>query len=181
MKIYTKTGDKGQTGLFGGSRVSKDDARIDAYGTTDELNAFVGLLRDSISNASVRKTLLAVQHHLFSIGAYLATPPEKQQANPGVEMADIEMLETAMDSMDAELEPLRNFILPGGHTTVSYAHIARTVCRRAERATVALLSVQEIDALLLQYLNRLSDYFFILARYLAKELGVEEIKWTSAK
>ncbi|MEZ4984880.1 MAG: cob(I)yrinic acid a,c-diamide adenosyltransferase [Saprospiraceae bacterium] len=136
MKIYTKTGDAGQTGLFGGQRVAKNHERIEAYGTLDELNAFTGLLRDHTEDTTVRDTLFAIQNRLFSLGAYLATPPKQDHsaAPPDITPEDITMLEQQMDSMDAALPPLRNFILPGGHPLVSYAHLARTVCRRAESA-----------------------------------------------
>lgn len=181
MKIYTKTGDQGETGLFGGSRVKKNHARIEAYGTLDELNAFIGLLRDQVEEERVRETLFAVQNRLFSIGAYLATPQEDDKPTFPLDLKeeDIQVLEQAMDAMDKELPALRNFILPGGHPVVSSAHVARTVCRRAERLCVAMLSEIELDPLVLQYLNRLSDYFFILARFLAKSLGAEEISWQS--
>lgn len=179
MKIYTKTGDLGETGLFGGERVRKDHARIEAYGTLDELNAFVGLLRDSVSDEDTRQMLYIIQNRLFNLGAYLATPPKEGKALQPLKLkeSDIKALEEDMDKMDAELEPLRNFILPGGHAQVSYAHLARTVCRRAERLCVSLQEAMEIHPLLLQYLNRLSDYFFILARYLSKSLGVSETIW----
>lgn len=180
MKIYTKTGDTGETGLFGGQRVSKNHARIEAYGTLDELNSFVGLLRDSVTEAHVRNTLFEVQNRLFSLGAYLATPP-KPDGTPVMALdirdTDIALLETDMDTMDAALEPLRNFILPGGHPTVSYAHLARTVCRRAERLCVAIQAHEALDVHLVQYLNRLSDYFFVLARHLSRTLGAAEITW----
>lgn len=181
MKIYTKTGDQGETGLFGGSRVKKNHARIEAYGTLDELNAFVGLLRDQAKEEAVRGVLFEVQNRLFSIGAYLATPQKEGKPTFPLDLSkqDIQLLEEAMDAMDKALPALRNFILPGGHTTVSFAHIARTVCRRAERLCVAMLGEVEVDPLVLQYLNRLSDYFFILARHLAQTLGVEEVNWQS--
>lgn len=178
MKIYTKTGDQGETGLFGGSRVKKNHARIEAYGTLDELNAFVGLLRDHVQEESVCDLLFAVQNRLFSIGSYLATPPGGKFEMPlDIQEADIQLLEKAMDEMDEQLPALRNFILPGGHPVVSYAHLARTVCRRAERNCVGMLSEIEVDPLALQYLNRLSDYFFVLARYLGLQLKVEEVAW----
>ena len=179
MKIYTKTGDLGETGLFGGERVRKDHERIEAYGTLDELNAFVGLLRDTVTNESIRAILYTVQNRLFNLGAYLATPPKEGKSPQALQLneADIRLLEEAMDNMDEQLEPLRNFILPGGHQQVSFAHLARTVCRRAERLCVSLQAEMEVHPLLLQYLNRLSDYFFVLARFLAKELGVAEIAW----
>lgn len=180
MKIYTKTGDTGETGLFGGERVQKNHARIEAYGTLDELNAFVGLLRDAVTEPDVRDTLFEVQNRLFSLGAYLATPPKPDgtlMMELDIRPEDTTLLETAMDAMDAELEPLRNFILPGGHITVSYAHLARTVCRRAERLCVTLQQTETLDARLIQYLNRLSDYCFVLARYLTKTLGATEVTW----
>lgn len=179
MKIYTKTGDAGDTGLFGGQRVRKDHTRIEAYGTLDELNANVGLLRDSQEDEVIREELFAVQNRLFSIGAYLATPPKAGKPSPILDLneEDITNLEQAMDRMETALEPLRNFILPGGHVHVSYAHLARTVCRRAERMCVSMDAHETIDPLALQYLNRLSDYFFVLGRYIAQQLGVEETPW----
>jgi cob(I)alamin adenosyltransferase len=179
MKIYTKTGDAGQTGLFGGQRVRKDHARIEAYGTLDELNACIGILRDHLPETSpARPPLLQVQERLFSIGAHLATPAEQQDKMPlDLRTSDLEALETGMDTMDAQLPPLRNFILPGGHPVVAYAHLCRTVCRRAERLVVSLSEQAEVAPLVLQYLNRLSDYFFVLARYLGQELGVAEVNW----
>lgn len=178
FRIYTKTGDKGETALFGGRRVPKSDLRVDAYGTVDELNSFVGLLRDSTENQHVREILAQTQHRLFTLGAHLASDPAKHPPTPDLLPADITLLEQEMDAMDQELPPLKHFILPGGHTTVSVCHLCRTVCRRTERLTVALQrSGEPVDALALQYLNRLSDYFFMLARYLAKELGAEEVAW----
>ncbi|MEL6656003.1 MAG: cob(I)yrinic acid a,c-diamide adenosyltransferase [Bacteroidota bacterium] len=179
MKIYTKTGDQGETGLFGGSRVKKNHARIEAYGTLDELNAFVGLLRDHVASTEIRDTLFAVQNRLFSIGSYLATPQEEGKVVLPLDLhvADINILEEAMDKMDQALPALRNFVLPGGHPTVSHAHVVRTVCRRAERQCVSILEEITIDPLVLQYLNRLSDYFFVLGRFLAQELNAEEVTW----
>ncbi|MEN0003771.1 MAG: cob(I)yrinic acid a,c-diamide adenosyltransferase [Bacteroidota bacterium] len=177
FKIYTKTGDQGETGLFGGTRLSKHHIRIEAYGTVDELNAQIGLLRDHIEQAELRAEIKHIQDLLFTVGSLLATTPEKEAIIPGLQPADIEALELAMDRMDATLPPLKNFILPGGHPIVSYAHIARCVCRRAERNTVALAANEPVDALILSFLNRLSDYFFMLGRYLAKELGVKEVAW----
>jgi cob(I)alamin adenosyltransferase len=181
MKIYTKTGDTGKTGLFGGKRVSKSDLRVDAYGTLDELNAHVGLLRDSTELTDLQAELKEIQDRLFTIGSHLASDPEKHPPLPDISETDITALETAMDTMDAQIEPLRHFILPGGHQMVSYTHLCRTVCRRAERLVVALHEMEPIDALILQYLNRLSDYFFMLGRYLAHQLGVEEVKWVPRK
>lgn len=178
FRIYTKTGDKGETALFGGRRVPKSHLRVDAYGTVDELNSFIGLLRDSVENQHIREILTHTQHRLFTLGAHLASDPEKHPPTPDLLPADISLLEQEMDTMDEQLAPLKNFILPGGHSTVSVCHLCRTVCRRAERLTVALSqSGEPVDDLAIQYLNRLSDYFFILARFLSKELGVEEVIW----
>jgi cob(I)alamin adenosyltransferase len=177
MKIYTKTGDAGQTGLFSGKRLSKADARVEAYGTVDELNAHLGLLRDLTEDEQVRQQLLEQQQHLFALGAALADdrPGQAYQlpesATPG--------LERAIDDMEAELPRMTHFILPGGHQTVSQAHVCRTVCRRAERRTVELANIVELDESILRYLNRLSDYFFVLSRHLTRLSGAEEIKWIS--
>jgi cob(I)alamin adenosyltransferase len=177
MKIYTKTGDAGQTGLFSGKRLSKADARVEAYGTVDELNAHLGLLRDLTEDEQVRQQLLEQQQHLFALGAALADdrPGQAYQlpesATPG--------LERAIDDMEAELPRMTHFILPGGHQTVSQAHVCRTVCRRAERRTVELANIVELDESILPYLNRLSDYFFVLSRHLTRLSGAEEIKWIS--
>lgn len=180
FKIYTKTGDKGETALFGGRRVPKSDLRVDAYGTVDELNSFIGLLRDSVEDKRTRDELAQIQHRLFTLGAHLASDPAKHPPTPDLLPEDVQILEMEMDRMDEHLPALKNFILPGGHPTVSACHICRTVCRRAERLTVALVhSGEPVEDLALQYLNRLSDYFFVLARYLAKELGVEEVIWAS--
>jgi cob(I)alamin adenosyltransferase len=178
LKIYTKTGDKGETALFGGKRVPKSHLRVDAYGTVDELNSFVGMLRDAVESAHVRKVLHDVQNRLFNLGAHLASDPDKAPPTPDLLPQDVEQLEKEMDQMDEQLPPLKNFILPGGHQTVSVCHVCRTVCRRAERLTVALQYAGEpVDDIATQYLNRLSDYFFVLARYLAMELGAEEVIW----
>ena len=179
MKIYTKTGDAGTTGLFGGKRLPKNHLRIEAYGTVDELNSYIGLVRDVATNDDIRNLLKSVQDRLFTIGSNLASDPDKNVITPDLTTADIEVLEKAIDQMNEELPALRNFILPGGHTTVSFCHIARCVCRRAERLTVALHENEPIEALILKYLNRLSDYLFVLARKLGKDLGAEEISWTS--
>ena len=184
MKIYTKAGDKGQTGLIGGRRTSKADLRIDAYGTIDELNAWLGLLRDQPGSINRRELLKEIQNRLFTVGTELATDPERaaQRAMPTIIPNDVTLLEQAMDSMDAELPELRAFIIPGGHESVSICHLARTVCRRAERAVVALndtLAESEgaVDELVLQYLNRLSDFLFVLSRAMAQEQNVEELVW----
>ncbi len=176
FKIYTKTGDKGMTGLFGGKRVSKDHVRIDAYGTVDELNSFTGLLRDHLEQSELREQLKKIQNKLFDLGSYLASPDEKK-GTEGVDQAHVEWLEKCIDKMEEDLEPLKNFILPGGHPNVSRAHICRTVCRRAERRVVSLAHQDETDDLNVQYLNRLSDYFFTLARFLTHHYEVPEVKW----
>ncbi|WP_080056897.1 cob(I)yrinic acid a,c-diamide adenosyltransferase [Spirosoma aerolatum] len=179
MKIYTKTGDKGQTGLIGGRRVSKADLRIDAYGTIDELNAWIGLVRDQLVNESRSTLLKEIQDRLFTVGAELATDPEKasKRAIPSITADDIEMLEQAMDNMDAELPELRAFILPGGHQAVSFCHLARTVCRRAERLIITLHEQSPVDERVRQYINRLSDYLFVLSRKMAQELSSDEVVW----
>lgn len=180
FRIYTRTGDEGETSLFGGKRLPKDHLRIESYGTLDELNAQIGLLRDQLQDEELREELHEIQNRLFSMGSYLAMEPGNKSAS--IEMlrkADVETLEQAMDRMDEDLEPLRNFILPGGHVLVSQAHIARCVCRRAERQVVALSHQEPVEGIVLQYLNRLSDFFFILARYLGHRLGVEEVIWSS--
>jgi cob(I)alamin adenosyltransferase len=179
MKIYTKTGDAGKTDLFGGKRLSKDELRIETYGTVDELNACIGLFRDHLTDEATRADLLTVQHRLFSIGSALASDPENPMLPLDLVEADLVFLESAIDRMDESLEPLRNFILPTGHPAISYAHLARTVCRRAERRAVALAGQESVDPLILRYLNRLSDYFFIAARYVAKLHRLPEVIWRS--
>jgi cob(I)alamin adenosyltransferase len=181
MKIYTKTGDKGQTSLFGGARLPKNHIRIEAYGTVDELNSYIGLVRDVAENEAVKSVLKEVQDRLFTIGSNLASDPSKDMITPDIHQADITLLETEIDRIMAELPPLRNFILPGGHTTVSFCHIARCVCRRTERLVVALAENERVEMMIIQYLNRLSDYLFALGRLLAKDLGVEEVKWEARK
>ena len=179
MKIYTKTGDQGITSLLGGTRVPKSDLRIDAYGTVDELNSYMGLLRDQEVNLSRADILKEIQDRLFTLGADLATAPGKDKVKkPDLHPEDILLLEQEMDQMDADLPPLRAFILPGGHSAVSFCHLARTVCRRAERIVVELASYEEVNELVIQYLNRLSDYLFVLGRKMAQELQVEEVTWT---
>lgn len=189
MKIYTKTGDKGTTALFGGTRVSKHHIRIDSYGTIDELNAWLGLIRDQNIDSRSKNILTAIQENLFTIGAILATDPEKMLLKSGKERlnipkinaADIEVLENEMDVMNELLPPMTHFILPGGHTTVSYCHITRTVCRRAERMATLLFEKEPFDENVLKYINRLSDYLFVLARKLSKDLKADEIKWIPEK
>lgn len=178
MKIYTKTGDSGQTSLLGGKRVSKAHLRIEAYGTVDELNAYVGMVRDQEVNASRAPFLKEIQDRLFTIGADLATAPDAAKVKkPDLHEEDVMQLEGAMDEMDAVLPPLKHFVLPGGHPVVSFCHLARTVCRRAERACIALAEEESVNPLVITYINRLSDYFFVLGRMNAQELGVEEVTW----
>ena len=178
MKIYTRTGDKGQTSLLGGTRVSKADLRIETYGTVDELNAYIGLLRDVLQPENQRITLLEIQDRLFTIGAHLASDPDKSKAKmPDLLHEDVVMLEHAIDEMEANLPMLQSFILPGGHQHVSYCHIARNICRRTERLVIRLSEVEEVDNLIVMYFNRLSDYLFVLSRKIAQDLGVNEIPW----
>lgn len=181
FKIYTKTGDTGETSLFGGKRLPKSHLRIESYGTVDELNAFMGLLRDAIEDSPLQQQIKEIQDLLFSIGAALAMEPGQPPLIEGVQPSHIALLEHRMDEIDARLPPLKNFILPGGHHTVSFCHIARCVCRRAERLVVALALEEPVDPLLIQYLNRLSDYLFMLARQLSRDLGVEEVVWSPVK
>ena len=181
MKIYTKTGDKGQTSLFGGARLPKNHIRIEAYGTVDELNSYIGLVRDVAGNEQIKEVLAAIQDRLFTIGSNLASDPSKDMITPDVYQSDIELLEREIDRMTSELPELRSFILPGGHTTVSFCHIARCVCRRTERMVVALAENEKVELIIIQYLNRLSDYLFTLGRLLAKDLKVEEVTWNPRK
>jgi cob(I)alamin adenosyltransferase len=179
MKIYTRTGDQGTTGLLGGTRVGKDHLRIECYGTVDELNSHVGMLSD-LSDGVHAGLLAAVQHTLFTIGSRLACSGEEEAERfklPAISDADITALEDAMDAMDAELEPMRNFILPGGHPAISQAHICRTVCRRAERRVVELAGLEAIPEVLLRYLNRLSDLLFVLARHEGLRRGIADRPW----
>ncbi|MFN8286244.1 MAG: cob(I)yrinic acid a,c-diamide adenosyltransferase [Chitinophagales bacterium] len=182
MKIYTKTGDVGETSLFGGRRVLKSELRIEAYGTVDELNSWIGLLRDVQQKEEYRELLKEIQDRLFTVGSTLAADPENDKLKvPDLDETDVERLERSMDEMEEGLEPLRSFILPGGHVHVSYCHIARTVCRRAERLCVGLHHTADIHPLIIKYLNRLSDFLFMLGRRMAKDLGVEEVKWEPRK
>lgn len=177
FKIYTRTGDKGETGIFGGKRLPKDHIRIESYGTVDELNAQVGMLRDQVSDAGLRNLLKSIQDRLFTIGSNLASDPEKDLATPDIQEQDIELLEQEMDRMNEALPDLRNFILPGGHAVVSWCHLARCVCRRAERRIVTLTQHEPVPEIIIRYINRLSDYFFVLSRFLGQELGAEEVVW----
>mgnify|MGYP003669799536 CR=1 FL=1 len=183
MKIYTKTGDKGTTSLFTGTRVPKHHARIESYGTIDELNSHLGLLRDQDIDGGSKKTLALIQEKLFTIGSILATEPEKDKRLkiPRISLKDIEFLELEMDKMNEDLPEMTHFILPGGHTTVSYCHIARTVCRRGEPMISYLPENEPVPENVLSYINRLSDYLFVLARKLSKDLNADEIKWIPEK
>jgi cob(I)alamin adenosyltransferase len=178
FKIYTKTGDKGQTSLIGGTRVPKHHIRIESYGTVDELNSFIGLIRDQQIDDHSKKMLIEIQDRLFTIGSSLASDPERSKMKiPDLKEEDIIVLENEMDRMDESLPEMRSFVLPGGHTTVSYCHIARCVCRRAERQTIHLSENEFVADLVVKYLNRLSDYLFVLSRKLSQDLKAEEIPW----
>ncbi len=178
MKVYTKTGDAGETSLFGGKRVHKYHERIEAYGTVDELNSWIGLIRDQKIDKEYVTQLLEIQDRLFTIGAELAADPDKPKLKkPDLHAEDIELLEKWMDTMDEVLPTMKTFVLPGGHTTVSYCHVARCVCRRAERLSVKVAQSNNVDEILLKYLNRLSDYLFVLSRKLAKDLNADEHPW----
>ncbi len=185
MKIYTKTGDQGETSLFGGGRVKKSHMRIAAYGTVDELNSHLGLVRDHLSDPGLQDKLIFIQNKLFSMGSMLATPPDKKKLKSGKDRLQIELigdkdilfLENEIDLMNEELSPMTHFILPGGHPVVSFCHVARCVCRRTERIVVALKENEGVEETILVFLNRLSDYLFVLARKLSKDKGAEEIPW----
>jgi cob(I)alamin adenosyltransferase len=178
FKVYTKTGDKGQTSLIGGARIPKFDIRIEAYGTVDELNSYVGLIRDQAIDEHAREILIEVQDRLFTIGSLLAADPVKNKMTlPQVSESDIKLLEEEMDSMDKTLPEMKSFVLPGGHTTVSFCHIARCVCRRAERCVLKLNEQEPLNELIYKYLNRLSDYLFVLSRKLTMDLNAPETPW----
>ena len=180
MKIYTKTGDDGTTSLIGGTKVPKSHLRIEAYGTVDELNSYIGLCRDLLTDDQGKNTLLEVQDRLFTIGSSLACDPikEPKMRIPDLKETDVELLEKEIDRMNGSIPPMKNFILPGGHITLSQLHIARCVCRRAERCSVRLeLESLEVEAIIIKYLNRLSDYLFVLSRYTGQQLNVGEIPW----
>jgi len=182
MKIYTKTGDKGTTSLLGGTRVSKADLRIDSYGEVDELNAYLGVVRDSITDERGRAVLLQIQHVLFVIGSQLACEKEALKTKlPALEEKEILLLEESIDQMNESLPTMTHFILPGGHLAISYCHVARTVCRRSERNIVALSETTEINPLIVTYINRLADYLFVLSRYISYQLNIDEIKWIPKK
>ena len=180
LKIYTKTGDKGTTSLIGGTKVSKSHLRIEAYGTVDELNSYIGLCRDLLEEEKSRATLLEIQDRLFTIGSSLACDPikEPKMRIPDLKEKDITFLESEIDRMYDTLPPMKSFILPGGHIISSHLHIARCVCRRAERCCVRLeVESLEVEPVILKYINRLSDYLFVLARYEAHQSKAEEIPW----
>lgn len=180
LKIYTKTGDLGKTSLIGGTKVPKNHLRIETYGTIDELNSYIGLLGDHCTDASSNIILKEIQDRLFTVGASLACDPEQEPKMkiPDLKETDIALLENEIDQMNGVLPEMKSFILPGGHITVSTAHVTRCICRRAERLCV---NMQEhdlfIDPLVIKYINRLSDYLFVLSRYLGHLLQVEEVSW----
>ena len=178
MKIYTKTGDTGYTSLIGGTRVPKHHLRIESYGTVDELNAYIGLVRDQPIDEHAREVLKKIQDRLFAIGSSLAADPERSKMIiPDLHPEDIELLEQEMDRMNDTLPELKHFILPGGSNAISYCHVARCVCRRAERLSVHLAEESKVDEKVNVYLNRLSDYLFVLARKIANDDKVPENKW----
>jgi cob(I)alamin adenosyltransferase len=180
FKVYTKTGDKGQTSLIGGTRLPKQHIRIEAYGTVDELNSWIGLLRDQAIDERNIKTLLEVQDRLFTIGSLLAADPEKNKMKlPDIKEGDILLLEKEIDAMEETLPVMKSFVLPGGHTIVSYCHLARCVCRRGERAVLRVAENEKVDELVYKYLNRLSDYLFVLSRKLAHDLNAPETPWVA--
>lgn len=180
LKIYTKTGDGGKTSLIGGSKVPKSHIRIESYGTVDELNSYIGLCNDHISDAASKTMLKEIQDRLFTIGSSLACDPDKEPLMkiPDLKPEDVELLEKHIDSMNEILPLMKSFILPGGHIAVSHLHVARCICRRAERICVHMQEEQLfIDPLVIKYINRLSDYLFVLARYVGHLNNAEEIKW----
>jgi len=178
MKIYTKTGDDGTTGLVTGTRVRKDDLRLEAYGTIDELNSYIGLLRDSLQHSPLCEELLEIQHKLFNIGSLLSCDnAEIYQKLPQIYESDIQYLEKSIDKHTEVLPILKKFILPGGSISVSYSHVARTVCRRAERLVIHLQTHTQVSTTIVHYLNRLSDYLFVFARKIAYDSGIDEILW----
>lgn len=180
MKIYTKTGDKGTTSLIGGTKVSKAHLRIEAYGTVDELNSYIGLCKDLLTDNNSRTILQEIQDRLFTIGSALACDPEKEMKMkiPDLKEEDVSLLEKEMDAMNDTLPAMKSFILPGGHPSISHLHIARCVCRRAERCCVRLeLEKNEVAPIIPKYLNRLSDYLFVLARYTGHLLNIADIPW----
>lgn len=183
MKIYTRTGDQGQTSLLGGTRVPKHHLRIECYGTVDELNSYLGVLKDYETAAPEAAFIKAIQDNLFTLGSHLATSSEASDKLqlPEIDESAIQALEASIDSMDQELPALRNFVLPGGHPANSFAHVARCVCRRAERLVVQLNEEESVNEVILRYLNRLSDWLFTYARLMSHRSGSEEVAWTPRK
>ncbi len=178
MKVYTRTGDKGTTALIGGKRVKKYNDRIEAYGTADELTSYLGLIRDSILDANIKDQISVIQNNLMVLGGELAADDNFDLNKiPTVKNHYIVWLEQRIDELEEELPPITVFVLPGGHMAVSHCHVARTICRRAERRTILLSEEHQISDLIIQYLNRLSDYLFVLSRKLSKDFNVNEILW----
>lgn len=177
--VYTKTGDKGTTSLIGGTRIAKNHDRLEAYGTVDELNTHLGMIRSFDIDDRCNSFLISIQNHLFTIGAYLATDSNNSDLRSRLNTNEntIDVLENEMDWLESGLEPLTQFLLPGGHPTVSACHIARTVCRRAERRTITVSEENNGDNYVIRYLNRLSDYLFVLSRYQANRVNLQEIPW----
>lgn len=177
MKIYTKKGDEGLTSLIGGDRVSKNHLRIEAYGTVDELNSFIGVVKDQLNSETDRNLLKEIQDDLFVIGSHLASASNSKMKLPVIVEDDVLKLEQAIDQMNESLEELKSFVLPGGNPISSFCHVARCVCRRAERRVVEISQTENVDPLIIKYLNRLSDFLFVLARKILKDFHGEEIKW----
>jgi len=180
QKIYTKTGDKGTTSLIGGTKVNKSHIRIESYGTVDELNSWIGVVNDHINDTDTQQALKEIQDRLFTIGSSLACDPDKESKLkiPDLHETDVEFLEREIDRMNESLPEMKTFILPGGAPAVSFAHVARCVCRRAERICVAMQAEElEIEPLVIKYLNRLSDYLFVVARYIGSLQNAEEVQW----
>lgn len=183
MKIYTKTGDKGMTSLIGGKRVAKNSLRLEAYGTVDELNSCIGMVQCHLRDTVLMQELLEIQSRLFDVGGHLATDPESDSVKGKicVNEADVQLLEQAIDRMDSELPPMKYFVLPGGSQAVASCHLARTVCRRAERRILDLAETAPVDEMVVKYINRLSDYLFVLAREIATDSGIKEHPWIPRK
>jgi cob(I)alamin adenosyltransferase len=177
MKIYTKSGDKGQTSLFGGTRINKDHIQIEAYGTVDELNSFIGMLLSHLNEVSYAALLKSTQALLFDIGSHLASDGKADEYLPSLKKESTLVLEKAIDDMTEQLPELKSFIMPGGNERIGLCHVCRTICRRAERRVVSLQELKPVDTFIVIYLNRLSDFFFVLARFLALQDGIDEIKW----
>lgn len=177
MKIYTKKGDKGETSLIGGVRVPKHHIRIDSYGTIDELNSNIGIVRSGVKDDMNTNVLAEIQDRLFTIGSLLASAPQSNMIVPDLHESDITLLENTIDAMNTELPELKSFILPAGSLEISYCHVVRCVCRRAERLVVLLNENEEVHPLIIPYLNRLSDYFFVLARYVGFKQQITEVAW----